>query len=419
MGKNAKNCQIIPPPKKRSERLGNHEIEPLTLFLYVLVFYLTFLMTVVLMNRGSDFTAHTELALETVRFSQPLHVFEYLSYPIWHILVAGVYRFFRHPVYSAAFVSASFNLFTTAVIYRVLKRFLSDKFSANHICFITFILTFVTAIWIPWFSPHIYLGPLSPTIWHNPTNNAVKGISIIIFYLFIDIFLNAQKAEKDRMPMKQMALLSFLLLISTLLKPSFIILFIPAAFLFLLIELIRVKGKNIVFCMQTALACLPSLIPLFYSYYLTYIKLQSDLRGGVVFSFLTAISTWTTNIPLTVMLPFIFPMFVIMLNYKNIYQNKPLFFAMMTAFVGALYWLCFAESNQLHANELAWVQILALILIWLVTIIDFFSIYHRDRHSGNRLRKNLISMGFVLVFMHFFTGIYYYIRLLFFAAGQC
>ena len=400
--------QSYAPPPTQCLKNRKAGIEPAKLFIYTLIFYLTFMVTASLMSRGGDLAVHGLIAVENVSLRNPFLIFQRISYPVWHILTNIFYRLFGDVIYAAAFVTAGFNLFTTIVIYNILKRYLKEKFSANTICAITFLLSFVTAIWLPWFSPHIYLGPASPTLWHNPTSNAVKGLSILFFFLYMDIYAEKDLNGKNRMTLRQMAFMTGLMFLSTLLKSSFIVLFIPSAFILLLIDLIRSKGKNIVFCLQTALVCIPALVPTLHQYIYSY---SADTkRGGLAFSFMAVASSRTTNVPLTLMLPYMFPALVYLLQYKDIYKNKRLFFALIMVIVSTVYYLFFAEANNPLNNELGWPRALAMIIIWVVTAIEFFNTYHQSRHTEVRAsRKNMISVGFVLMFMHFFTGVIYYV----------
>ena len=88
------------------------------------------------------------------------------------------------------------------------------------------------------FNPFYYLGQGSPNIWHNPTNIAVKGFAVLCFGLVIYIL---ESAKTDKELLWTYIILSVLLVLSALAKPSFFQGIVPGLGLYFIFALIA-KG---------------------------------------------------------------------------------------------------------------------------------------------------------------------------------
>ena len=97
--------------------------------------------------------------------------------------------------WSAALVTALCLGLTAAVLYRYLSAQLEQKLSYGRICGLGCGLMVLTAVYVPWLNPQVYLGQSSPTIWHNPTNMAVKPLALLGFLLFLDLYRKREKPD--------------------------------------------------------------------------------------------------------------------------------------------------------------------------------------------------------------------------------
>jgi len=105
-----------------------------------------------------------------------------------------------------------------------------------------------------WRTENIYLGQLSPTVWHNPTAIAALPLAVVVFWLFVRM-----RAERPVDDLKLGALLA----LSIAVKPNFALAFLPAAALLRLVWRDRPFAKE-----ALGLACLaaPSLLVLAWQY---------------------------------------------------------------------------------------------------------------------------------------------------------
>lgn len=71
------------------------------------------------------------------------------------------------------------------VIRYILDIFLDCNIYQRMRNYITVMLTFVSATYVPWYNTKIYLGQGTINIWHNATYITVKPFVIVCFLLFL------------------------------------------------------------------------------------------------------------------------------------------------------------------------------------------------------------------------------------------
>ena len=247
----------------------------------VVVFYATCILTNLIMEErssGSDLMIHTNNAA-LLEFSNPGPFFRRFTYPVYHVLCAIFNRVFFFCIYDAGvLVVTIFVMLTVIVTYLILKRFLKEDYTESTISILTFVLTYVTAIYLPWYNKDVYRGVSSPNIWHSPTQVVVKAAALVAIFLYIKYYYDYQAiiGNENKMNLfswKKIGLFSVLLLYTVWAKPSFLQGFLPTVCIFLMIELIISKGKIFPFCVQSGMAFLPSCLYLLYQLLFYYISI--------------------------------------------------------------------------------------------------------------------------------------------------
>ena len=164
-----------------------------------ILFLMTFLMVKVEMGKGhevllySDFATHSSWAVG--EFTDPLYD-KFYAYPVWHLMVRLANWLL--PIgreYAGALVTACCIGLGTLILYHFLDKELNGSLSCKKICLLTMGIMVLTALYMPWFNREVYLGQSSPTIWHNPTNMAVKPLALLLFLWFLRLYMNKQKIK--------------------------------------------------------------------------------------------------------------------------------------------------------------------------------------------------------------------------------
>ena len=365
------------------------------------LFLMTFFMVLVEMEKGnevllySDFATHSSWAVG--EFTDPLYN-KFYAYPIWHLLVkiaASVLPIGRE--YAGALVTACCIGLTAAVLYRFLWEQLKVSLKAYQIILLTLGLMVLTAVYMPWFNREVYLGQSSPTIWHNPTNMAVKPVALLSFLLFLKMYGDDRKAKG-----KEFVILSLLLLLSCFIKPSFVQGFLPAVVVFLLIELIRTRGESFWFSFKTALAFVPSGL-YFLVQFLSMFGSGAERSIGIQ---PFAVMRLDTAHPLISMLQAVaFPLFVLLvLGWKQVWKDKPLLFSFLFYLIALLEFVLLIEVTEPASGNFEWALQLAIFAFFIMAAVRFY--------QQKNQKKWICMAGNILFLYHVVSGVWYYVYLL-------
>ncbi len=389
-------------------------------FVCVVIFYGTFILTNSIMERGggSDLIKHSDNAA-LLEFTNPFPFLRRFTYPVYHILTAFFSRIFHISIYdSGVFVVTVFVVLTVIVTYMILTCFLKGVCSEYEICALTFVLTYVTAIYYPWYSKEVYRGVSSPNIWHSPTQAVVKAGALLAIFLYVKYYYEYKEILRDEgkvklFSWKKIGILSLLLFYTVLAKPSFLQGFLPAVGVFLLIELINSRGKIFPFCMQSGLAFLPSCLYLLYQVLFYYGDGSEYSRGGIRFTFFGFVGNSAPNIVVSSVLLYAFPVFCILtIARKEIFTDKYLQMIILFSVVSFCESACMAEALDNSAGNFSWAKQLSVYFLWVIAVIKYFQKKKSSsKISGGRLER-IFKIGDILLAAHFISGVYYYIHLL-------
>ena len=197
-----------------------------------------------------------------------------------------------------------------------------DEPKYDFVCDITAaLLMFMQPLYIKQFNPQHIIGQGSPFMLHNPTNLAVQPFALICTFLFLRILKKQLYSENPKL-LKDFLRLSLFSFLSTMAKPAFLQVFIPAIFIFLLVRLIRYKFKDISFCLKLVVVFLPSLLNMVRVMLGEFFLPASEDSGGIAFGFFEVWSAHSPFIPVSIMLAAGFCLLYIIL--KNIHINHKL-----------------------------------------------------------------------------------------------
>ena len=338
-------------------------------------------------------------------------------YPLWHLGVQlWANKLHVSLNYAAAVVSAGFAFLTVSVTYCLVKSALKNQCSNWGIAALTLGLSFVAAIRIPFMDARNFIDYIGPTIWHNPTNLAVKPFAIAAVFLFFwlyerygtDGFHDSKKGE-----LRWMMCLSVILLISCFTKPSFSQGFLPAVMLFLLIELIVTKGKCFVFCLKSALIFTPAALYMLYQFFSVF---SPEQERNMQIDVMEILSRWSPHPWFSIVVAIAFPLFVIIVLRKYIFKDKLLWLSIVFYLTALLEAMLLIEVNEPNSGNFCWAWQLAMGVLFIVTAIRFFQKYSWRACGSDRKMKCIFWTGSILLVCHTLSGVYYYGRLLFTSA---
>lgn len=340
--------------------------ETVILGLYsVLCEYLYYMQTLKLPNflYESDLPYHIEMALDGWGYS----------------VTAVIYRFLNLFPHSGHLVAIFLSFCTVATILFVQKSaetYLSDPWQ----CFgVAAISSMVMPCYVA--AAHItrYIGYQSGNIWHNSTYIVMKMFAVLTLFAY---FLIAKRyAEKLRV--KDWLIFAGLLMLTTATKTSFVLVFAPAAFCMLLLDLyLKIPLKKV---LLVSLTVIPSIVVIFLQ---NTVLFGGETGNGIAIDFAYAIYLTTGRPYLTMPLSLLFPLIVLLMNALPVIKQT-------------LADLKEREKKLVHRE---------FITTWVMWIFAFLE-YAFFKETGSRFRDGNFSWGYdLVVFLLFVVSMIYWIK---------
>ena len=278
-------------------------------------------------------------------------------------------------------------------------------------------------LFLRFYNRFYYLGQGTPNPWHNPTFTGVRPFMICITLLTIRYW---QTDAADRCTLWGVSvsgrrllqiLLAVLLAYSTLIKPSFLTIYLPACVLLVLIRLIRMRGKGFFRLLLEHLYFIPAGLVLVWQYARTYVSPNAAAAGsGVAVSLFRAAGRYAPSVAVSWVMRMAFPLAVIIIWRRQI-RKVPLFSLILAEYVfGQAIAFVFTEtgSRASHGN-FGWGNMLGTSMIWIFCLIFYVQQYYKEKtgmkQTGAGMRVRYILPGLLLLW-HLSAGIVYYISLL-------
>ena len=371
-----------------------------TTFFAVILFVITYQVIMAIIY--SDYLVHAENA-ELLLESGLLALLNEIGYPLWALLVGSVMKISCAPAYEAsAIVGGSLNALTYVLVYFYLVK--GYKEERGNIAALTWMLLLAGPFYVPWYNPEVYLGQVTPNIWHNPTTICVRPFALVSFLVILEL-LKRYEEDQKKLNIKNWLLLAVLLVLCNLAKPSFIQIAIPGLAIYLLILLIRTKGKSFGFCFQLASAFVPSVAIMLWQFVVSFVT-SSFAEGGIEIAWFDELGHYSPSIPFSMLLSFLFPLYVILTNIRIVKERdiRLTFFLWLSGFLEAAM-LAETGYRRYHGN-FGWGHVLAAFLVYAVTF-RYFLRRNREYDYQNLRERIPIIIGWVIFILQFAVGVYY------------
>ena len=391
-----------------------------SVFLVVLL-YLTYIYVMrALPDHLSDYNGHTYVYYPL--FTRE-HIWEALSlapYCMWHAVVFLFNRIMLMPLsnssaYSACvFAALSFGVFAWAIKRSV--KYYSVEMSDHTIAFLSFLLCVVQPISLPWADVTAY----SPNPLYSPTQMCVRAFTVLSFCLVSDIwgfeenesyvgkYFHVETGSK-----KYYILLAVVLFLSTMAKPTFAEMFIPAVAVMMLIKLfIRMAQKNepgkyFKKCLYMLYAAIPALISILVQFF-TYFLLNSHgvLEDGsfIITRFLEVWEIYSDNVIISMILSLAFPLLLLLMDTGFFIKNSDRLLVIICLIISFFESAFFGESGGKFANcNFFWPMMSAMLLFFFIAVERLVVLSSRDYEK--RYQRALIAGAWILVVFHGLSGV--------------
>ncbi len=374
-----------------------------TVFIFIITYY------VVLHVGNTDYERHSVWALQLSFRNLPHFMQNYAAYPLWHIATNIFYKVLGFKLLdAAATTTALFNCFAYWCVIWAWDFFVKSSFSSCLKSLWVCCLLLVGPLYAPWFSEYYYLGQGSGNVWHNPTNIAVKGFSILCFVLIIRL-LESDKTVKDEK--REYFFLCFLNLCSVFAKPSFLQGIIPGLGLYFIISIIMDRGKRekIIKYFFITGTFVPAVLLLAYQLFFSFFADTAiHSGGGFGIGFGRVLGNWSPNLFISFLLAFSFPLYILALDFRNLIKKIHIQVALCYEFCawGESALLYESGKREMDGNWL-WGSYLSMFIVWMLLLFEYFNILSNDKFSTAK-RKLCYYGGSILLFIHLVSGIFYW-----------
>lgn len=352
-----------------------------------------------------------------------------VPYCMWHLVTIVFHSVFMLPLESAgAFASCFFGLLGYFVSYWMLDRVLlvlhagGNGVKAAILSFGLSISQGLYGYWLDTFDG--YLGIYSMNPLHNPTQMCVKPFALLAFCLVYDIF-GAQKDPEyqgiffrvEKGLKRYYFYLAGILLLSTLAKPTFAQMFIPAVGVIMLADwigqLVRKRdtaGHYFKECLRMLLCAVPSLLYILVSYVAFFLMGGSVVESsGICVTKLGEVwSMYSENILLSVGLGMAFPLLILLIAPRFFLKDSLGRLALIGYAIGFAQALFLGERGEkLSHGNFIWPMLSGMTLLWMAAVIGLLCLEQDDTLTG--WKRWLLGGAWMLFFAHVLCG-YLYIR---------
>ena len=246
-----------------------------------------------------------------------------------------------------------------------------------------------------------YLGVFTPNPFHNATYVASRPFAIAATFMFADLL----EQYEEKFEVKKSFAFSGILLLATMTKPSFTIVFCGAAGLIMLLRMFKRKFRN--FKNTVLLGCMfiPTFVDLLYQF--GGVFTGQDSKGqdaGIGFRLFRVWGEYCDNYPVAIGLLIFFPIVVLLFQYRKMVTNTLYRFGWQLYGMGlAMFILLYEKGFRVADANFSWGYMLgAFFLVMCSLMVLLEDTARAEKHSW----KLLIQWGAFGV--HFACGIFYF-----------
>lgn len=166
-----------------------------------------------------------------------------------------------------------------------------------------------------WGLPWHYLGVFSPNPFHNATYLAARPFTVLTFFAFAELLEECE----DRFDRKKTLWFSVILLLATMTKPSFTLIFVAVAGCVLLWKLLRKRFRNFRNILPIGCAFIPTFIDLLYQYAGVFTgTTEAGEEAGIGVQYMGVWGQYCDNHKLAVLLVLLFPLAVLLFHFGDL-----------------------------------------------------------------------------------------------------
>ena len=342
----------------------------------------------------SDIPVHAALAAEMVRNGG------WLSYTLWYPLIYFTSSGSSDP---ALLRELSVIFLLIAVMVRTVLVFYVS-WAATRSRAVSGIIAMLMLVAMPLLNParpeDIYLGQITPNVWHNSTQIFALPFSLAAFV--------AAAALLRAQTMPRALLFGGLVLASTLAKPNYTIALLPVVGLMLLWKMFRARTGLLRQLLLVAAGFVPTALLLVDQYFLVF-GAAGVRKATMTFAPLAVWSFFSLNVPVSIALSIAGPLAVLLVLPRKLRSDPALQLSWLVLVVSLLQLGLLAErftdGTLSMEGNFFWGSYSAVFMVFVASAISLAKAYTAGPLSLGRRMAYLAAV--VLLALHAGTGFYY------------
>lgn len=363
-------------------------------------------------------------------------------YPVFFMIAAFIHLF-TTPEFAVALATMLLNSFAIVLVKLFMNRIiLSEWTDADSgifrrrwlagvmLSFLAVSLFFISMLYPPpgIYLPGIkfkYLGVFTANPFHNATYMAARPFTILAFFWYIKllpVYEKGVRLQKSRggaesgVSLWDYVLFSLFLLLATMTKPSFTIIFVAAAGLTMLYRLVRDRFRNFVPTIQLGLCFVPTFIDLLYQYSGVFVPTEVQERG-IGFGFGEVWGEYCDNIPLSVCLAVGFPLFTLVLNFRELKKDVMYRFSWLIYLMGfVMTFFLYEKGFRKPDFNFSWSYVCGIFFCHLSALMLLLKATVKTGQYGSQspggkqkmIRTLLLAAQWLVYLWHVVCGLFYF-----------
>jgi len=311
----------------------------------------------------------------------------------------ALYTLFGGHTFGIALLLAIFSTVTVYVTEQAIRLFCGGERKPDSCTLLAALsLNLVMPIFIEFVGEYRYVSYQSANIWHNSTYVCMKLFALITFLYYWKL----EGKYREGISLKEWIIFALLNIITTGIKPSFLLGFSPIMGIFLLVDLLhKVSFKRILIFGS---AMLPSAIVILWQ---NLVLFGEDTGNGITLNPWYTFSLHAAIPKIAVVLSAAFCGATILVFWRDFKWDKKFLFITLMAALGFLEALCLVESGTRSVDgNFLWGYSFCLFTLFIVTTTK--TIFYQTKTSAQKY----IRIGLLCIYgWHLYCGLEYFIRL--------
>lgn len=371
----------------------------------------------------ADYNGHTYVYLSVFTGESWLKGWRTIPYCMWHMCVLALNLLLHVPLEaSAAYVSCFFQVFTYFIIYWMIRKYTKAQGSmmgSSGAAAIAAGLSIVQALYFEWLDAGgRFLGTFSINPIHNPTQMAVRPFILLSFALVIDIWgVQRDKGYKGIFFQVENGLkryylyLAVVLLLSSMAKPVFAAMFIPAVGLLMLWEwfcsILRKDGSAAAYfkkCLLMLLCAAPTVLYILLQFLSYYIWGETYASSSFILTkWMEVWNMFSENVILSIALGMAFPLFMILIDGRFFIKGDMGRLALAGYFIGVLEAAVMGEGGgKMGQGDYIWPMTCGMLLLWITALLRLVAL--AGTQTDTKLKRLLVAFAWFLFCAHVLCG---------------